>query len=128
MTFSFALAINANADYYDYFTVERSDGIRASYISTGLMITFSGSNMIVESDGVTATYDLNTLSKMYFGNSDVTAIRNHPEPQAAESCEVYDLQGRRVAAEIQLKNLQNQLPKGVYIMKKGETSTKITVK
>ena len=128
MALAFSMLTGANADYFDYFTVEKSDGLKTSYVSVNLVITFSGSKMIVEHDGASTSYDLNTLSKMYFGYNDVTAIQNHTDETTDGRCEVFDLQGRRVATEMRISDAQQQLPKGVYIMKKGEKSVKITVK
>ena len=62
--------------------------------------------------------------KMFFAETtDIQMPSN-----ALETGDVFDLQGRRVASKMQLKNLQNQLPKGIYIVKNGQKTVKVTIK
>ena len=125
MMLGVAAVMTANAQDYNYLTVQKSDGTKVSFLSWSTNITFSGGNMIVTEDGFTKTFALNDLSKMYFGNDGVNAIQtvaDSARPMAGDG-EVFDLQGRRVAAQ-----RHDKLPKGVYIVKKEGKSVKITVK
>lgn len=119
-----ATVMTANASGYEYLTIQKSDGTMISLASSGLTITFENGNLIATQDGETTTLELNSLSKMFFAETtDIQMPSN-----ALETGDVFDLQGRRVASKMQLKNLQNQLPKGIYIVKNGQKNVKVTIK
>ena len=123
-----AIAMNAAADnYYSYLILENSDGTTLSYVANELEITFSDGNLIVSQNGTATSHPLSSLSKMFFSNS-TSSIQSADEEKTAETGEVFDLQGRRVAAQMRLADINRQLPKGVYIVKNGEKSVKFTVK
>ena len=124
-----AVTLTANASNYDYLTVQKSDGTAVSFPSSGLTITFSGGNMIITQSGTPTTLPLSALSKMFFGDSDVSGIEAMTqEKPSVEAGEVFDLQGRRVATQMHLTNMQGKLPKGIYVVKNGENTVKVTVK
>ena len=119
-----ATVMTANASGYEYLTIQKSDGTMISLASSGLTITFENGNLIATQNGETTTLELNSLSKMFFAETtDIQMPSN-----ALETGDVFDLQGRRVASKVQLKNLQNQLPKGFYIVKNGQKTVKVTIK
>lgn len=119
-----AMVMTANANGYEYLTIQKSDGTMISLASSGLTITFENGNLIATQNGETTTLELNSLSKMFFAETtDIQMPSN-----ALETGDVFDLQGRRVASKVQLKNLQNQLPKGIYIVKNGQKTVKVTIK
>ena len=119
-----ATVMTANASGYESLTIQKSDGTMISLASSGLTITFENGNLIATQNGETTTLELNSLSKMFFAETtDIQMPSN-----ALETGDVFDLQGRRVASKVQLKSLQNQLPKGVYIVKNGQKTVKVTIK
>ena len=119
-----ATVMTANASGSEYLTIQKSDGTMISLASSGLTITFENGNLIATQNGETTTLELNSLSKMFFAETtDIQMPSN-----ALETGDVFDLQGRRVASKVQLKNLQNQLPKGIYIVKNGQKTVKVTIK
>ena len=119
-----ATVMTANASGYEYLTIQKSDGTMISLASSGLTITFENGNLIATQNGETTTLELNSLSKMFFAETtDIQMPSN-----ALETGDVFDLQGRRVASKVQLKNLQNQLPKGIYIVKNVQKTVKVTIK
>ena len=126
LTLAIAVTMTANADDYEYLTVQKSDGTAVSFLSLGLTITFSGGNMVVTQNGTSTPLALSSLSKMFFSNSDVSGIQIATQKNA--TVEVFDLQGRRIAAQMRMADVNTQLPKGVYIVKKGDASVKVTVK
>ncbi len=116
-----ATVMTANASGYEYLTIQKS---MISLASSGLTITFENGNLIATQNGETTTLELNSLSKMFFAETtDIQMPSN-----SLETGDVFDLQGRRVASKMQLKNLQNQLPKGFYIVKNGQKTVKVTIK
>ena len=105
--------LSVSADNFNFLTLQQADGTEQSFNVSGLTITFSDGNMLVSQDGTTTTLSLKDLNKMYF---------------SVETASVYDLQGRKVADNVQLSTINSELPKGVYIVKQGNTSVKIAVK
>lgn len=124
-----AVALTANAGNLDYLTVQKSDGTMVSFRSSGLTITFSGGNMIVTQSGTPTTLPLSALSKMFFSDNDVSGIKAATQARTSvEAGEVFDLQGRRVATQMRLTDMQGKLPKGIYVVKNGDATVKVTVK
>ena len=120
-----ATTITANAENYDFLTIQKMDGTAVSFNSTDLTITFADGNLIASQGGQQTTFELIKLSKMFFSSTTDVQIFS---TDAVETGDVFDLQGRRIASKIRLKDLQNQLPKGVYIVKNGQKNVKMTVK
>lgn len=120
-----ATTITANAENYDFLAIQKMDGTVVSFNSTDLTITFADGNLIASQGGQQTTLELSKLSKMFF--SSTTDVQNL-STDAVETGDVFDLQGRRIASKIRLKDLQNQLPKGVYLVKNGQKAVKMTVK
>lgn len=119
--------LSVSADNFNFLTLQQADVTEQSFNVSGLTITFSDGNMLVSQDGTTTTLSLKDLNKMYFS---VTSGIRQPESVATkmETASVYDLQGRKVADNVQLSTINSELPKGVYIVKQGNTSVKIAVK
>jgi len=120
------LTVAAQADDYNYLTVQQSDGTEQSFTASGLTITFSGTQMQVTQSGSTTAFTLADLNKMYFAES-ATGIESIESENAdgQGATQVYDLQGRRVNNQ-QLQN--GQQPKGIYVVKSKGTTQKVTVK
>jgi hypothetical protein len=92
--------------------------------------------MVINENGTSTTVSLSGLSKMYFSD-EATGIETLGNASSAtDGTVIYDLQGRKVATSQSLNVstsqplnvLTSQLPKGVYIVKQGDRSYKITVK
>ena len=111
-----AVALNVKAGDYDYLTVQKADGTEQSFTSLGLKITFSGSNMLVTQDGTTTTFALADLNKMFFSAESTGIEELEADALTQKATAVYDLQGRKVADNIQLSTLSSHLPKGIYIV------------
>ncbi len=119
----------ASAADYDYLTVLMSDGTEQSFTASGLSITFSDGYMVVNENGTSTSLSLATLSKMYFSTT-ATAIRdiNTTDADVLIKGDFYDLQGRKVLSDQAIATAASQLPKGIYVVRKGNRSVKITVK
>lgn len=133
MIFSVVLTIatmaTASAQDYNYLTVQQSDGTKTSFYAWDANITFSEGNMVVTQDGFTSKFALTSLTKMYFGYDGTLGIDDvsGQKKTAVEQDEVFDLQGRRVAAQMRVADLKTRLPKGVYVIKNGDKAVKVTV-
>ena len=107
--------LTAEAADYPYLTFEKADGTKTSVSTESLTISISSSVLTAGS----ASFNLADLSKMYFSESDVTAIESVAEDASWDdgSCKYYDLQGREVAP--------SQMKQGVYIMVQGSKVIKV---
>ena len=120
--------VTANAGDYKFLTVQQTNGAEQSFTASGLTITFSQGNMVLNENGTSTTVSLSGLSKMYFSD-EATGIETLGNASSVtDGTVIYDLQGRKVATSPLLNVSTSQLPKGVYIVKQGDRSYKITVK
>ena len=120
--------VTANAGDYKFLTVQQTNGAEQSFTASGLTITFSSGNMVINENGTSTTVSLSGLSKMFF-SEEATGIETLDHAASAtDGTVIYDLQGRKVATTTPLNVSTSKLPKGVYIVKQGDRSFKITVK
>lgn len=106
--------VTANAADYPYLTFETADGTRTSVSTDGLTISFTSSVLTAGSN----EFSLASLSKMYFSESDVSAVESVQENALdAASVKYYDLQGREVSP--------SQMKQGVYVMVQGSKVIKV---
>lgn len=106
--------LTAHAADYPYLTFETADGTKTSVSTESLTISISSSVLTAGS----ASFNLADLSKMYFSESDVSAVESVQENALdAASVKYYDLQGREVSPD--------QMKQGVYIMVQGTKAIKI---
>ena len=112
------LTAQADDTTYSYLVFETADGTKTSVPVSSLTISVSGTTLKAGSQ----TFDLNTLSKMYFSTSDETATGIEEINSAAieEATDIYDLQGHKVSKE--------QMRKGVYIVKTKSRTYKMVVR
>lgn len=107
--------LTAEAADYPYLTFEKADGSKTSVSTESLTINISGTTLTAGN----ASFNLADLSKMYFSESDVTAVEAVLEDASWNdaSCKYYDLQGREVAP--------SQMKQGVYIKVQGDKVIKV---
>lgn len=114
------------ADNSDYLIVKSSSTIQ--YLLTDIKdITFTdeGINVNLKS-GTTQPFSYSSINELRFsksttGISDIAVGKN--APAAAEG--IYDLQGRRVSTLATDGKMDQSLPKGIYIIQKGNKSYKV---
>lgn len=106
--------LTAEAADYPYLTFEKTDGTKTSVSTESLTISITGTTLTAGN----AAFNLADLSKMYFSESNVTAIESVQENALdAASVKYYDLQGREVS--------RDQMKQGVYIMVQGSKVIKV---
>ena len=111
------LTAQADDTTYSYLVFETADGTKTSVPVSSLTISVSGTTLNAGSQ----TFDLNTLSKMYFSNEGApTGIQSVTANQIGDDAEIYDLQGRRVN--------RNQTRQGTYIVKTQNGTFKVNMK
>ena len=111
----------AMAGNYPYLTFELTDGAKVSVSVSSLSLSFNGNTLKAGSQ----TFTVSNLSKMYFSSADetnggATAIEELTADDL-EGKEIYDLNGHRLDSDA-------QLPRGVYIVKSKNKTSKIVVK
>ena len=116
------------ADDYPYLTFETADGTTTSVRTTSLTITIDGDKLTAGSH----TFELADLSKMYFTDSDqsaTTVIESIADSDVdgllADDAEIYDLNGRKMP---DVKSLNGNLPRGIYVIKTKKGTRKVNVK
>ena len=150
-----AATLTASAATYKYMVFEAYDGTQLSMTSDGLKLVYNDGTLTAISGNVSRTFAVSDLNRMFFSDTmqgtDATAIQEikvatpgqaatnpgqsatTPDDSssgslgslaslASQGYEVYDLSGRRVATS------GTQLKPGLYIFKKGNTTTKRYIK
>ncbi len=112
-------------DTYEYFTVRYADGACVSYKIDGLKLLFDAEGITVAEPGREFEYHpAVNVESLLFTATDLTAI-DKVVVEDAEDTEVYTIDGRLVAKG---RDARQGLSAGVYIMKSGNKSTKISVR
>jgi hypothetical protein len=127
-----AATLTAGADTYNYMVFEASDGTQLSMTADGLKLVYNDGTLTAISGNVSRTFAVSDLNRMFFSDTmqgtDATAIQEIKVATPGDASsdysgyEVYDLSGRRVATS------GTQLKPGLYIFKKGNTTTKRYIK
>lgn len=110
---------------YRYLTIERNDGTTQSLTAVGLTLTYADGKLTATNGTQQATIPLAELKRMFFNNDGGTTAIEAVEATADDwsdpATEIYDLRGHRMP--------QGTKPaRGLYIFKKGNTTTKKYVK
>lgn len=115
------------AEDYAYLTIVEQDGTKTSLTAVGLSIKFTDGNLTVNNayTDESKTIALSNLVSMNFSNSDETTgisdILTNGNVGIDGADAIYTLQGQRIPEG-------KQLPKGVYIIKKGNVTQKLQVR
>lgn len=122
ITILLGAVLTASADDYAYLNIVRSDGSAITLPASGVTLTFEDGYLVTGDEKIL----LSELSVMRFSNEAIgTAIDQLEGGNEAfslsEADAVFDLSGRQMPKDF-------QLPKGVYIVKKGNTVKKSQVR
>lgn len=120
------IALAAQAGDYQYLNIEKTDGTQQSITAVGLTLSYSGTTLTATNGSESYTFTLSDLSRMYFSNTkqedSTTAISVATADDLNDSeTEIYDLAGHRIPQNSSVR-------RGIYIFKKGNTTTKKIVK
>jgi hypothetical protein len=120
-------ALMASADNtYGYLTFQKSDGVEQSVSVEGLKMTFSSGQVVVSSGSSTATFNLSDLSKMYFSDTATGIETVSADASGDATVQAWTLSGVSLGSFSSLSEARQKLSKGVYIVKQGEKTFKIT--
>lgn len=113
------VAMMAQAADYPYLTFEMTDGQKTSVSVTSLSISIADGKLTVGGQ----TFDLSSLSKMYFSTAsettDISVVKNS-QLTIDDDAEIYDLQGRRLS--------KDQMRHGIYVVKTKNGTFKVNMK
>jgi hypothetical protein len=113
------------AEDYNYLTIVCIDGTKTSLTAVGLSISFSDTQLTATNayTDETTTIALTDLASMKFSNTDeTTGIHTiHANETNDKKNAIYNLQGEQLPVNA-------TLPKGIYIIKKGNETQKFIVK
>lgn len=91
---------------------------------------YADGNVSVQNGSTQLSWPLSNLHKFTFENvastpTDIKDIKTAAKLDISKGCAVYDLNGRLLREQI---NSLSELPKGVYIVKDGDVTTKVVRK
>ncbi len=113
------VAMMVQAADYPYLTFETTDGAKTSVSVTSLSISIADGKLTVGGQ----TFDLSSLSKMYFSTAsettDISVVKNS-QLVIDDDAEIYDLQGRKVS--------KDQMRHGIYVVKTKNGTFKVNMK
>ena len=81
-----ASAFRAYASDYNYLIFQQTDGTEQAFGVSGLKLTFENGNMLVQQNGVTSTFPLSQLSKMFFSGVPCSNSTTPFVPSATRNC------------------------------------------
>lgn len=121
--------MTATAGDYAYLTFQKSDGTLTSVPVSALTLTYSDATVTAANGSATTTFALADLTKMYFSETDESTTTAVESVQTADGpVEVYSLSGVFSGRFDSLSQARQQLRRGVYVVKSGETSYKLQIK
>lgn len=100
------------------------DGGECSFPADGLSMTVEGKTLVVSSTEMTATLQLSDLASMRFTDSGESAVANVED---LSEFEVFSLKGESKGSFKTVYELKKSLPGGVYILRRGDYSIKISI-
>jgi len=113
-------ALTANAEDYAYLNIVKSDGTGISLSATEATLTFSEGYLVAGNERIL----LSELKKMLFSNAPIgttaiSSLETNDGFSLNDTDAIYDLKGRQITGT---------LNKGMYIIKKGNTTKKIIIR
>lgn len=116
------------AETYPYLTFQSADGTMQSVEVESLTMTFSDGKLLVSNGTKSLELAVADLSSMFFSTSDATGIETVSAAETDGNVAVFSLQGTSVGSFSSVQQLRTSAPAGVYIIKKGGKTQKITVR
>ena len=112
---------------YNYLVFTTQEGTEKSVAVENLKLTFVNGQMVVDNGVETQTYDLSSLSKMFFAENSVDGIVE-TTIDANEEVDVFTVSGIGMGKFNNVNEAKKSLGRGVYIFKQGSKTNKISIK
>ena len=116
--------LGSKAQTYEFLTFQSTTGEK-SVKATGTVITFEDGIMKVKNLEEEYSLSLSQLQKMYF--SDAAAYVGSISTREDKPLSVYAISGQFVGNYSEFAEIE-KLPKGIYVVKGNDTTSKITVR
>ena len=112
---------------YNYLVFTTQEGTEKSVAVENLKLTFVNGQMVIDNGVETQTYDLSSLSKMFFAENSVDGIVE-TTIDANEEVDVFTVSGIGMGKFNNVDEAKKSLGRGVYIFKQGSKTNKISIK
>ena len=112
---------------YNYLVFTTQEGTEKSVAVENLKLTFVNGQMVIDNGVETQTYDLSSLSKMFFAENSVDGIVE-TTIDAKEEVDVFTVSGIGMGKFNNVNEAKKSLGRGVYIFKQGSKTNKISIK
>ena len=112
---------------YNYLVFTTQEGTEKSVAVENLKLTFVNGQMVIDNGVETQTYDLSSLSKMFFAENSVDGIVE-TTIDANEEVDVFTVSGIGMGKFNNANEAKKSLGRGVYIFKQGSKTNKISIK
>lgn len=112
---------------YNYLVFTTQEGTEKSVAVENLKLTFVNGQMVIDNGVETQTYDLSSLSKMFFAENSVDGIVE-TTIDANEEVDVFTVSGIGMGQFNNVNEAKKSLGRGVYIFKQGSKTNKISIK
>ena len=112
---------------YNYLVFTTQEGTEKSVAVENLKLTFANGQMVIDNGVETQTYDLSSLSKMFFAENSVDGIVE-TTIDANEEVDVFTVSGIGMGKFNDVNEAKKSLGRGVYIFKQGSKTNKISIK
>ena len=120
------LGIQSKAAEYSYMVFVSSDASETSMAVSNLSFSVSGTTLTVTNTATSKTFVLSELAKMYFSTS-ANGISSLFASGSNGSVTVFNLAGIQIGEFSDYSSLIKSLQKGVYIIKQGRETQKISI-
>ena len=112
---------------YGYLVFTTQEGTEKSVGVDNLKLTFVNGQIVVDNGVESQTYDLSSLSKMFFSGNAVDGIEE-TMIDANEEVDVFTVSGIGMGRFNNVDDAKKSLRRGVYIFKQGSKTNKISIK
>lgn len=127
-----ALQVNAEDYVYKYLVLTDADGKQTALTVNELEITFVNGSLVAKNADGDHTLSLSTLATMQFSetgdeSSDITTLINNGMI-LNQPADIYSLSGVLLGTYASPTTAKASLSRGLYIIKQGNNTTKISIK
>ncbi len=130
MLLALASLQSVQADEYGYLVFQTTSGDKVSMAVSNLKMTIADGQLLAVNSLTNETFALSGLNKMYFSYTEETTdgIRQLTDDDATEDVDVYTISGTSLGHYARLSDARALMRNGVYVVKHGNKTYKLSVK
>lgn len=118
---------SVDAEEYQYLSFQESNGNVVSFGIESLTMSISDGKLLVENSGESRTFELSSLSKMFFA-TEASGINELETVANGGKKHVYTVSGIYVGSFDSLSDVETKFGKGMYLVKDNNNTTKIVLR